>query len=308
MTAAARKTNNPSMAVVRSRIVGCGWVLSLAVGVACTSRGTDLVGGSSTEGGETTAVEPSSSSGASSSSSGSSSSGALDESTTAEEPSPPSCHDPRPIPPSRFDCSGVDGVVPTTVILEADDDPSVLAGVRRLEGSLFIDRTNVTDLDFMGCLEEVTGDVMIYGNDALTNVDGLWSLRSIGGNFVFGHNDALTDFDGLPNMEMMVGSVVIDGNASLEVVTGFHSLVGLVGETVNKYGNDETIGGSLSIRSNPALLDIDGLGRLVLLGGTFNVSHNPSLCMSSVDCVGSGIVEPETPPASWTTVGNDEGC
>jgi hypothetical protein len=201
-------------------------------------------------------------------------------------------------------------VAPVSVILEGDDDPSILEGVRRVEGSLRIDRTTLTNLDFMGCLEEVTGDVMIYGNDALTNVDGLWSLRSIGTDFVFGHNDALTDFDGLPNVETMVGSVVVDGNASLEVITGFHSLVGLEGETIYdpNYGEEVTRGGSLWIRSNPALRSIDGLGRLVLLRGIFAVNHNPSLCISSVNCVGTGIVVPETPPGSWTTVGNDEGC
>lgn len=296
-----------------SRVVGSGVIVSLAALVGCTSAGPEAAADSSTGEGETTVVEPSSSSASSSSasasSSSSSSSGALDESTTAAEPGPASCHDPRPIPPSRFDCSGVDGVVPLSVIIEADDDPSILAGVRRVEGSLYIDRTNLTNLDFMGCLEEVTGDVMIHGNDALTNVDGLWSLRSIGADFVLSHNDALTDFDGLPNVETMDGMVVIDDNASLEVITGFHSLVGLEGETVfdPNWGEEVTLGG-LWIRSNPALRSIDGLGRLVVLRGIFAVNHNPSLCISSVNCVGSGIVDPETPPASWTAIGNDEGC
>ncbi|MCX4239443.1 hypothetical protein [Paraliomyxa miuraensis] len=45
-----------------------------------------------------------------------------------------------------------------------------------------------------------------------------------------------------------------------------------------------------------------------MLGGFFAVTHNPSLCISSVNCVGSGIVLPPTPPESWTTVANDDDC
>jgi hypothetical protein len=101
---------------------------------------------------------------------------------------------------------------------------------------------------------------------------------------------------------------MIDGNASLEVISGFHSLVGLEGELVDDFGQEVTLGGSLFIRSNPVLRSMDGLGRLVLLEGIFAVNHNPSLCISSVACVGTGIVVPETPPASWTALGNDEGC
>ena len=281
--------------------------MSVLVGMGCASSRPDLEGGSGTEDGESTAVGTTGGTGTGTSSS--SGSGALDESTTAEEPEPPSCHDPRPIPPSRFDCSGADGVIPTSVIIEGDDDPSILAGVRRVEGSIHIDRTDLTNLDFMGCVEEVTGEVTIFGNDALTNVDGLWNLRSIGTSFGFSSNDALTDFDGLPNVMMLNGTLMIHDNASLEVITGFHGLVGLLGEPfIDGNGQDAFGGGNLSIRSNPVLRSVDGLGRLVVLEGTFAVNHNPSLCISSVDCVGEGIVQPETPPESWTTQGNDHGC
>lgn len=291
-----------SLGLGRTRVVS----FAVAMVVGCASPQPTLEGGSGTEDGESTTSGSSSSSSSGAESSSSSSSGALDESTAAEEPAPTSCHDPRPIPPSRFDCSGADGVAPLSVIIEGDEDPSILEGVRRVEGSIRIHRTDLTNLDFMGCVEEVTGDVMIHDNDALTNLDGLWNLRSIGTNFVFDGNDALTDFDGLPNVMEMNGTLMIQDNASLEVITGFHSLAGLLGELDRNGWGLYT--GNLSIRGNPVLRSMDGLGGLMVVLGVFAVTHNPSLCISSINCVGSGIVEPATPREDWTTLGNDEGC
>lgn len=194
--------------------------------------------------------------------------------------------------------------MPLSVILEEGSDPSILEGVRHVEGSIIINRTDLTNLDFMGCVEGVTGDVVIFGNDALTNVDGLWRLRSIGKNFVFSSNDALTDFDGLPNVITLLGTLMIHDNASLEVITGFHSLV----ELEAKMGAWELLGGNLSIRSNPVLRSMDGLGGLMMVGGVFAVTQNPSLCISSINCVGAGIVDPDTIPEDWTTAANDNGC
>jgi len=216
------------------------------------------------------------------------------------------CHDDRVIPPAPVDCSGASMSIDGSVLIEEGDDPSILEGVVEVSGAIRINRTDLANLDFMACVRKVGADVTIFGNDQLTNVDGLWSLTDIGTELVFSQNDALVDFDGLPNLESVAGSVTITENASLETVTGFHTLVRLDGMGVDENGN--LSGGNLLIRANPVLQHIDGFGEMKVINGVFGVTNNPALCISSVICVVEGIVQPSTPPDSWSTVANDGSC
>ena len=211
------------------------------------------------------------------------------------EPEPTDCTAPQVVPKPPVDCSGADGVLQGSAIIEdGNDAPEILVGIRRVEGSIRINRQPITDLDFMACVEEVEGDVTIFGNESLTNVDGLWSLQSIGTDFVFSENTAIVDVDGLPNVSSVTENLVIKNNDSLESISGFHSLEG--------------VGNNLLIQNNDALLEVDGLGGLQSVGGVFAITANPSLCISSVNCVGVGIVDPAVPPAEWSTQANDNGC
>jgi hypothetical protein len=205
------------------------------------------------------------------------------------------CNDPQEVPPAPVDCSAAEGVITNSVIIEpGGDDPSILEGVRRIEGSLRISRLSVSDLAFMACVQEVTGDVTIFGNDQLTNVDALWSLTSIGTDFIFSENDAITDFDGLPNVTTISRNLVIKNNAGMQTISGFQQL--------------EEVGDNLLIQQNDVLRDMFGLGGLRTVGNVFAVTANPELCISSVNCVGVGITDPATPPPEWSTQANDFGC
>lgn len=230
-------------------------------------------------------------------SSGSGGSGSSDGADSGSDDGAPlaRCEDPQELPPAPFDCAGAEGVLAGHALIEpGEDDPSILMGVRRVEGSVRINRIALDNLDFMACVQEVTGDVTIYGNAQLTNVDGLWSLTSIGTDFVLSENNALTDFDGLPNVVTVPRNLVIKNNAALETITGFQQL--------------EAVGDNLLIQQNDTLGDVNGLGGLRTVGGVFAVTQNPSLCISSVNCVGLGITEPATPPPGWSTQANDFGC
>jgi hypothetical protein len=44
------------------------------------------------------------------------------------------------------------------------------------------------------------------------------------------------------------------------------------------------------------------------LAGEVTVTGNPNLCMSSIDCVVAGIVQPSEPPDEWSVEGNNECC
>lgn len=205
----------------------------------------------------------------------------------------PRCEMPMPIPDGP-DCTNATGVHEGSLILEEGmAAPEALVGIREVTGSVRINRLDITDLDFMQCLEVVGGDLTIFGNEQLTSVDGLWSLTEVGTRFVFTDNDALTEFDGLPNITTIGENLHFRRNAALTSIRGFQQLTEL---------------DNLTIQDNPVLSDIDGLGGLTTMTGNFVVTANPMLCISSVNCVGEGITMPAAPSRDWSTDGNDEGC
>lgn len=288
---------NPSFLLSRPR-QSAAWALGVTLFVGACDSGSengetssDDATSSPTDGNPTSGNET----GAATSTATAGSDGA--DGASDDGPPPPSngCNDPQEVPAAPVDCSGADGVIDTSVIIEpGQDDPSILMNVRRVEGSIRISRLDATDLSFMACVQEVTGDVTIFGNDQLTNVDGLWSLTSIGTDFVFSENDAITNFDGLPNLVTIPRNLVMKNNLGLQSVSGFHQL--------------EEVGDNLLIQQNDVLGDVNGLGGLRTVGGVFGVTANPQLCISSVNCVGVGITDPATPPDSWSTQANDFGC
>ena len=83
-------------------------------------------------------------------------------------------------------------------------------------------------------------------------------------------------------------------NDAMTLISGFDSLVGIQGD--------------VTIRSNASLTNIDGLKGLMVVGGVLAITANPMLCISSVNCVGQGIVSPPVVPPDWTTAANNDGC
>lgn len=180
------------------------------------------------------------------------------------------------------------------VVIEGEADLAKLDGVRAITGELQVTRTSFTSLDFLGCIEEVEGELTIFGNAELDDVSGLDALERTGASLIFSDNTGITELDGLGALTEVAGSVVIQGNTSLMGISGLRSL--------------DTIGGALNIRENDALEHIDGLRGLRTLGTQFAVTHNPSLCVSSVNQVGAGITSPATPGDNWSTRANDDDC
>jgi hypothetical protein len=282
----------PSLSSLRSFLaafgvlasLGSGCVIPLSIG---DGRGDGSGGvGSSGAGGGNGGI------GSSMEGSGSTTAGSLADTTaagtftstspgTSEGGEVDDCPAPPEIPPPPVDCSEASVVLEGSVIIEdGGDDPSILEGVVEVTGAIRINTTDLTDLDFMGCVTTVGADVTIFGNDQLADIDGLWSLTAIGTDFVFSQNDALEDFDGLPSLVQLAGNIVIRENASLRTINGFQSLTSV---------------DAITIQENPVLERIDGLVGLVEVGG-FGLSDNPMLCPSSVMCVLEGIEELGSPP------------
>lgn len=226
---------------------------------------------------------------------------AADGDTTAGDPPGPP-----PLPPPPQNCGEGTVVDPWLHIDGTDlDERSKLEGVRVVDGDLVIHRAPDADLSFLECLIEVTGDLVLFDNDALVDVSGLAFIERIGGDIVIADNDALVDFDALtlvtniessqpPGQAEVFHSLIILGNASLETIHGLWNL--------------QTIFGDFHVRDNPNLVDIAGLVGIVAVGGSLAVNHNESLCSSQVVALGDGITTPDEPPDGWTTIANNEGC
>lgn len=195
---------------------------------------------------------------------------------------------------ASFDCEGVDQVHAGHIVIESEADIAQLDGIRVVQGELQVDKTTLTDLDFLGCVEEVGNRLTIFGNTELTNVDGLWSLRRVGGAFILSENTALPEFDAARELTEVADSVIIQDNSAMTGISGLTSLA--------------TIGGAINIRSNDVLEHIDGLRGLRTVGGQLAITQNPKLCISSVNAVGEGITSPATIPDNWSTRSNDNDC
>lgn len=196
--------------------------------------------------------------------------------------------------------------LPGHLVIEGEADLAALDGVRVIEGELQVSRTSFTNLDFLGCLEEVGGELTIFGNAQLVDLAGLDRLERVGGGFVFSDNTAVPELAGLGALTEIGEVVQVDGETQTRgslVIGGNHAMTGISGMT-----SLATIRGALNIRDNDALEHIDGLRGLRTLGTQFAVTQNPSLCISSVNQVGAGITDPAQPRDDWSSRANNDGC
>jgi len=118
--------------------------------------------------------------------------------------------------------------VPEPVICDDDfvilnqEDMATLKGCTVIEGTLRIGAapikgkvpvgwfgtpagTKLRNLDGLFSLVEVSGDLVINYNDALTNIAGVSNLTTVGGYLSLHSNDTLTNIDGLSNLTSVGG-------------------------------------------------------------------------------------------------------
>jgi hypothetical protein len=169
--------------------------------------------------------------------------------------------------------------------IEGDDpDISVADGITEITGALFVDDTNLTNLDFLICLTTVGNGVNIFDNDSLTDLDGLGGLTSLAGTLTIAENDALTRL-GAPSQVATVDSLTINNNESLENLAGL--------------GGVETVNENLTVRYNNSLTSVTGLSSLTTVVTKFNVVHNPILPCGNVAALGDQLTSAPTEGAVW---------
>ncbi len=291
-------------AFVATSVVGCG---DDGGGPGDTSAGTTAPT-TTASGADSTTSSGSSESGTSESTESGSSGGMVDP-TEGEEP-------------PTFECGG-GGVFPTDMTIDPDDPDATpidaLEGISVIDGDLLVTHASYFSLDFLECITEVRGDIQIYDNPFLIDLSGTNNIVKVGrlpeplatdptmmdmgkGTITISANAALVQISGFaqlpqigeqdPNTGALAQqSLVIRQNPAAETITGFDSLT--------------TIFGSLIIQENDALQDIDALKVLQNIGGGYTVTRNPNLCLSSVNCVGGGLLNFD-PEFSTTSMNNDD--
>ncbi len=132
-----------------------------------------------------------------------------------------------------------------------------------------------------GC-SVITGTLYISG--AMTNLDGLSQITSVG-NLQISSVPSLTNISGLNNLTTITGYLNISSTA-VAVWNGMTSLTSIGGNMDIYYTNFTsmptftaltTIGGYLSIQSNSALLNLNGLNSLTSVGSYLSIYNNGEL-------------------------------
>ena len=150
------------------------------------------------------------------------------------------------------------------------------------EGITFTTQEQIDNFqtNYPGCTE-IEGDVTINGDD-ITNLNGLNVLTNISGDFLIGElyspgpvNPALINLTGLENLTSIGGSLTLRGNSVLSGLNGLENLVYL--------GGDLRIGGAYvwgpwpGCNGNPSLSSLAGLDNLTTVGGTVEIYCNDLL-------------------------------
>ena len=180
-----------------------------------------------------------------------------------------------------------------------------------IEGDVIISGNYIANLNGLGVLTSIAGNISIYDNDPLISLTGLDNLTSIGGNLVIGTiindmcqgNDALTSLTGLDNLSSIVGSLNIICNEALTSLTGLVNLSSIGNSFIVKYNITltsltgleglNTIGGDLSIRDNDALTSLTGLNSVTSIGGLSIRDNDALTSLTGLDNVTSieGIIK-----------------
>lgn len=288
-----------------NRRLGTVSVAAALLLLGCDSGGEDT-SGSSTEPGtstddttaDTTADTTDGSTGTTTSDDGSSGgpTGADESSTTGPPPAGLGCGDPPPCDKGEFVGS---------IRIESADQIEEIAGYTSMTGWLEVYQSDLTCLDFLGCMENVGHDVTIFGNEFLTDVEGTNAMVNLGvateeldeadkdGTLVVSENAMLEDISGFNALEQVQANLLISENASLTSISGFDTLVG-----VRK---------NFQVRFNEVLTSIasNGLRGILFIGGECVATNNSSLCISTIESICGDL---DQGPAGGSTVNNDNGC
>jgi len=143
-----------------------------------------------------------------------------------------------------------------------------LESLARTGGLLIVDNNSLSTLSGFAGLVDIDGALFVRGNNQLGSLAGLESLTGLAGPLRV-ETSALTSLTGLESLTAVSeGSLRLDENQRLTSLAGLEGL-GDIGE-------------DLSLRRNPALVDISALHAVRSVGVNFTVTDNRELSTDAV--------------------------
>ena len=146
-------------------------------------------------------------------------------------------------------------------------------------GNVTIEGNNITNLNALANLTNISGNLTIQNNTALNNINGLISLINIGGNVTISQNSALQDVNGLNFVTSIGGSLTVSNNTQLTSILGIQNI------------DPGSIAG-LQIQNNSALAlcNLPNLCTYLLNPSTTHprtISGNAAACINEIAMMGS---------------------
>jgi hypothetical protein len=138
---------------------------------------------------------------------------------------------------------------------------------------------NMTNLNPLANLTNISGNLTIQNTTALSNINGLISLVNIGGNVTISQNSALQDVNGLNFVTSIGGNLTVSNNTQLNSIIGLQNI------------NPGTIS-ALQIQNNTALAvcNIPNLCTYLLNPSATHprtITGNAAACINEIAVMGS---------------------
>ena len=154
-------------------------------------------------------------------------------------------------------------------------------GCIAIDGGLFINGTDISDLSGLSVLTKI-GGALIFGDftnqlPLLTDLNGLNNITSIGSDVYIINIDGLTDLSGLSGLDSIGGGLTIWLNDGLVSLTGLENLKAVhnnIGINNNSITSLEGLSGlqhiekGIQINNNDSLLNLSGIDNLSTVGGS----------------------------------------
>ncbi len=137
---------------------------------------------------------------------------------------------------------------------QADLDSFAENGYTTILGSLFIWDTDLTNLNGLESLETAS-NISMLNNELLTDLSALSNLTSRLDSLYVEDNPMLEDLDGLENVAS-IGEIGLENNDSLTNIDALSDCL----------ASEDSLGGSVYIIDNDALVDIEGFSNVTSAG------------------------------------------
>jgi len=153
-----------------------------------------------------------------------------------------------------------------TLLTQSEVNNFGLFGYDKIQGDLTLGGynlqppTDISSLQSLVSLIEITGNLRIEQNPLLENLNGFENINSIVGSLNIHNNVSLNSISGLSNLTSVTGELKVSSNNSLTYLTGLNNIA--------------TIGGNLKIKSNSQLSSLSALSSLLFIGNGLEISGN----------------------------------